>query len=95
MGWTNNVAITVALLRLVFWHWLQPVMYLWILYSYSKDITRLQLYFGLGVAVREVIYPILTFIALYRNPSFLIVNVCNNKTITDYLFMAFYALNKY
>lgn len=77
MGWSNRVALAVALFRLVFWHWLQPVMYLWALYSYCNVIDRLQLYFGLGVAVREIMYAIITFAALYRNPSFLICNVAN------------------
>ena len=75
LGWTPCKAKTVALLRLVFWHWMQPALYAWTLISFSDQIDRVQLILGLVVMGREALYPVLTLIALYRNPAFLLVNV--------------------
>lgn len=78
LGYTPVMAICVAILRLVFWHWMQPAMYCLVLYIYSTEISSLQLIFGILVACREVIYVLLTIMALFTNPSFLLVNLSAN-----------------
>lgn len=75
MGWTPQMAITVGAMRLLLWHWLQPVMYFWVLYTFSSDISKLQLGFGLAVAARESIYCIAVLLSLFKCPFFLLVNM--------------------
>ncbi|KAK3240957.1 hypothetical protein CYMTET_49239 [Cymbomonas tetramitiformis] len=62
--------IFVAALRLVFWHWMQPIMYTWILYSYYDLIDDLQLLLALIVLGREVTYMLFTIFDRWyrRNP---------------------------
>jgi hypothetical protein len=79
LGWSQRKAWTVALIRLVFWHWMQPAMYAWTLYSYSDLIDYTQLVLGVVVLGREGLYVLFTCIALYRNPVFLLANVAANR----------------
>lgn len=74
-NWTWQMALSVGILRLVFWHWFQPIFYCWALYSYSEQIDRLQIVFGLVVAAREILYFLQTLLALYFIPVFLLVNI--------------------
>lgn len=74
-GWNANTLYAVAFLRLLFFHLLQPIAYIFVLWLYSDVISSLQLIFGCGVAVRECIYLLATIIALYVQPSFLLVNI--------------------
>ena len=56
LGLTNTAAVLVATIRLCIWHWMQPLLYWFAFYSYSDELDRLQLIFGLVVGVREIIY---------------------------------------
>ena len=72
-----------ALVRLVLWHWLQPVVYWTALSVYWDDLsTSEQLWgvhwqrdFGIAVGVREAIYVAGTLCCLVLQPSFLLVDV--------------------
>ena len=68
------MSLTVGALRLVFFHWSQPVAYCVALWWYYSKLPQLQLYLGLIVGVREVLYMILTIVCLFQNPAFLLVD---------------------
>jgi hypothetical protein len=75
LGWSQQMAVSVAMLRLFFWHWLQPIMYFWTLYTFSSQISELQLDLALCVAARELLYIAITLWALNVSPTFLLFNV--------------------
>merc|ERR1711871_434040 len=79
LGWTQSKAVSVAMLRLVFWHWMQPTMYAWTLVSYYDMIDSTQQVLGVLVLAKEVLYFLLTVLALCRNPAFLLVNIGAHK----------------
>lgn len=68
------MARTTSALRLVFFHWSQPIAYCVALWWYYASLPKLQLYLGLIVGVREILYLLLTFACLFRNPAFLLVD---------------------
>eukprot|EP01047_Picozoa_sp_COSAG01_P067441 COSAG01_NODE_9526_length_2419_cov_2.482759_1_plen_404_part_10 len=68
-------AAVAATLRLVFWHWLQPVLYFAVLYCFWDEVDTVQQVFGAAVAVREAGYVFATLLCLYANPAFLLINV--------------------
>ena len=65
----------VGALRLVFWHWMQPVMYAVTFYAYWDTIDSTQKTLGLVVGAREALYLLCTLVALWRKPIFLLVNL--------------------
>ncbi len=67
-------AKSVGALRLVFFHWSQPVGYGVALWSYKDQLTPLQLYLGYVVAGREAVYLLLTLACVCINPAFLLVD---------------------
>lgn len=75
LGWSWNLAISVSLLRLFFWHLMQPFAYCWTLYSYYNEIDHLQRVLALFVAFREVSYLFLTMICVRNCPRFLLTNI--------------------
>eukprot|EP01084_Bolivina_argentea_P317305 550135_1 len=64
-------AFTISLTRLVFWHWMQPLLYWFVLYAYWDLLDKGQQILGLIVGGRECIYFILTIFGLCINPTFL------------------------
>jgi hypothetical protein len=79
-GWSKRVAYSLAVFRLIFWHWLQPALYWLILYSYWDTLQgqgddNLQLRLALAVGVREAAYFPITLLALVYNPSFLLIDL--------------------
>lgn len=70
-----------AAVRLLLWHWLQPVMYGVILYSWSDKLTEqtdqsdLQLVLAVAVALREFMYFLCSCCALWHCPAYLLVDV--------------------
>eukprot|EP01084_Bolivina_argentea_P207900 354621_1 len=68
-------AISIALIRLIFWHWMQQLLYFFVLYAYWDLLDDGQHILGLIVSVREGTYLLLTFIALCMNPSFLMIDL--------------------
>lgn len=75
LGWSHRAAVTVAAIRLLAWHWLQPAFYWATLYTYRDEIDSDQLILGLIVAGREAVYWVLTIVAAFRNPVYLIVDL--------------------
>ena len=67
-------AMTVSILRLVFFHWTQPIGYGIALYIYYHRLPQLQLILGCVVLFREVAYIVLTLVAVVLNPAFLLVD---------------------
>jgi len=71
--------IIVALIRLLIWHWLQPVGYIWLLSLYWPTLHGMQLVFGVLVGVRESLYLLSTLVCLWYKPAFLLIDV--NATV--------------
>lgn len=83
-GWAAMLAITgqshcsalgKALLRFSFWHVAQPVTYFVVLVVNASYIDGLQLWLGLAVGIREVIYLVATLLAAVVHPAFLAIDV--------------------
>lgn len=68
----NQAAITIALIRLMFWHWLQPFLYGIILYGYWDLLDETQRVLGLIVLGREALYFLMTLVCIVVNPVFLL-----------------------
>lgn len=68
-------AVFVAGLRLVLWHWMQPLVYGWVLYSYSDMIKEAQLALAIVVAVREGLYFLLALYGACVLPQYLLLNI--------------------
>ena len=87
LGWSQSMGRAVGALRLVFWHWLQPGMYALSLYAYWDEIDATQQKLGLVVAAREALYPLLTLVALWARPIFLLANLSSPKNrVESFLF---------
>ena len=91
LSWSPCMGRGVGALRLVFWHWLQPIMYVWSLCAYWDVINSTQQKLGLVVGAREAVYLLLTLVALWKKPIFLLVNLSSpkkkNKSRLLYVFM--------
>lgn len=83
-GWAAMLATTrqshcsalgKAILRLSFWHVAQPVTYFVVLAVNALYIDGLQLWLGLAVGIREVIYLAATLLAAVVHPAFLAIDV--------------------
>ena len=91
-------AVAVATGKVIFWHWLQPLLYFAVLYCVRDDIDGLQLTLGVAVGAREALYLISSIACLYVHPSFLLVDVgatVRSKTkesISGWLFLSLYVL---
>ena len=87
LGWSPRMGRAVGALRLVFWHWLQPGMYALSLYAYWDQIDATQQKLGLVVGAREALYPLLTLVALWLKPIFLLANLSSPKNrVKSFLF---------
>ena len=71
----NRAAILIASIRLLFWHWLQPFLYFYVLFAYWDLLVHIQRVFGLIVCGREGLYWIMTIIAAITNPVYLLVDL--------------------
>ena len=78
LGWSPRVAVVMAGIRLVFWHWMQPVMYTLALFTYADDIDELQWRLGLVVLAREALYVVFTVSACVLRPVFLLLSFYAN-----------------
>ena len=70
----SSAALSVSILRLLFFHWSQPIGYGVALYLYWHSLPFLQLILGCVVLFREVVYILLTLVAIRVNPAFLLVD---------------------
>ena len=76
-GLTRLQAASSAVIKLVLWHWSQPVVYLWMLFVYRCYVATLgewQQRFASIVAAREVIYLGSTLLATWQCPVFLLMD---------------------
>ena len=74
---TPRQAAASATIKLVFWHWSQPVVYLSMLLPYRCFIAELGLWqqrFAAIVAAREVLYLCSTLLATWQCPVFLLMD---------------------
>lgn len=74
MGYTPKVAIAVSILRVFFWHWLQPLIYGLVLFSFYPQLNLTQFILGLCVAFREAMYFLLVLVGAFACPAFLLTN---------------------
>ena len=69
-------AAATALARVLLWHWLQPLLYFVALYCAWKEdgLEGRQLFLGVAVGVRELLYLVSTCLCIISRPSFLLVD---------------------
>lgn len=75
----KGLAYISSILRLMFWHWLQPVLYFIVFKCDADQIDPLQFKLGVAVAVREALYFLSTLICVITNPDFLLIDVMASK----------------
>ena len=75
LGLNTCGAILISTIRLLFWHWLQPMLYGLVLFAYWNLLVEAQQTLGLIVGIREALYWLMTIMALCRNPSYLLVDL--------------------
>ena len=74
---TQQQSISSAIVKLLFWHWSQPVVFLWMLIPYRCDIALLgweHRWFAAVVAAREMLYLATTIVASWQCPVFLLMD---------------------
>jgi hypothetical protein len=82
-----SMGLAVGALRLILWHWMQPVLYWVVLYAYWDKLDGLQHGLGLLVGVRELLYAFCTLCALWWQPIFLQANLSAQKErVKSFLF---------
>lgn len=72
---SNEFAILIASVRLLFWHWLQPFLYFYVLFICWESLMDIQRILGLVVCSRELLYWMMTIIAVIVNPVYLLVDL--------------------
>ena len=75
LGIHKNTAVFIACIRLLFWHWLQPFLYAFVFFAYYDLLDVVQRILGFIVAGREGLYWMLTVIAIFVNPVYLLVDL--------------------
>lgn len=75
LGGAQSEIVSLAACRLIFWHWLQPLCFAAIFYSWSKELSFLQLCLGCAVLARELLYFGCSLLALGLCPAYLLVDV--------------------
>lgn len=76
---TQRLAIAVCVVRVLFWHWLQPVLYFLVFYAASDLLDTSELYLGLAVALRELIYFSAVFLCIFLKPGFFLYSPSENS----------------
>lgn len=79
----KGLAYLIAVGRLIFWHLLQPILYGVVFNCEIENIDPLQRKLGWAVALREVVYFVSTWMCLWINPDFLLVDVMACKRDLD------------
>ena len=75
LGINTCAALFISSIRLIFWHWMQPFLYAFVLFAYWDLLDKGQQILGLIVAVREGIYFLLATVCIFVNPSYLLVDL--------------------
>ena len=73
-GLTERQAVSSSVTKLVLWHWIQPVPYLFVLHVFWHSLDQVQRIVGSIVAVREMLYLGATLLACASCPSFLLLD---------------------
>jgi hypothetical protein len=73
-GLTERQAVSSSVTKLVLWHWIQPVPYLFVLHVFWHSLDYVQQIVGSIVAVREMLYLGATLLACASCPSFLLLD---------------------
>lgn len=68
-------ALFISIVRLIFWHCMQPLLYCYVLYAFWDLLDNVQQILGLIVAVREAIFFFMILLCTFRNPAFLLVDI--------------------
>lgn len=97
LGLSGRQALSVAIAKLVLWHWSQPVAYLVVLRVYYCDLDPQQVAFAQVVAAREVLYLSTTIVGILLCPSYLLLDIATvwneaKATTTKLLRVAVYVL---
>eukprot|EP01051_Picozoa_sp_SAG22_P001841 SAG22_NODE_76_length_22248_cov_14.352070_7_plen_823_part_00 len=75
LGLDVRQAIGVSIAKLLLWHWSQPLAFLSVFYAYGCHLEPLQVWFGLVVAAREVLYLATTLAGVVACPVYLLLDV--------------------
>ena len=73
-GLTERQAMSSSVTKLVMWHWIQPVPYLFVFWVFQGGLEQNQQIVGSIVAVREILYLGATLLACASCPSFLLLD---------------------
>lgn len=74
---TQQQAVSSGVVKLLFWHWSQPVVFLWMLVAYRCVIASLgdeQCWYASVIAAREMLYLASTIAATWCCPVFLLMD---------------------
>ena len=75
LGLDVRQAIGVSIAKILLWHGSQPLAFLSVFYAYGCDLEPLQVWFGLVVAAREVLYLATTMAGVVACPVYLLLDV--------------------
>eukprot|EP01052_Picozoa_sp_SAG31_P043475 SAG31_NODE_7253_length_1741_cov_1.899513_1_plen_451_part_01 len=75
LGMTVQQAVAVSVVKLLLWHWSQPMAFLLVFWAYFCELESIQVSFGLLVAAREVIYLGTTLAGILVCPVYLLLDV--------------------
>ena len=75
LGWGSAGALTLALLRLVMWHWLQPAICLSVIHATWDELDPLQTVLAAAAGLRACLAVLVTLCVCCSRPSFLLVDV--------------------
>eukprot|EP00746_Dinoflagellata_sp_MGD_P138555 gnl/MRDRNA2_/MRDRNA2_72186_c0_seq2.p1 gnl/MRDRNA2_/MRDRNA2_72186_c0~~gnl/MRDRNA2_/MRDRNA2_72186_c0_seq2.p1 ORF type:complete len:280 (+),score=21.80 gnl/MRDRNA2_/MRDRNA2_72186_c0_seq2:85-924(+) len=84
----KRTACFVALVRLLFWHWMQPLAYAVVFYAYSDVLSGLQLLLGLAVLGREALYVLFTLLAMLLCPAYLLFSPVRAQKRDAFMYFA-------
>lgn len=88
-------AVLVSFLRLVFWHWMQPMIYGYVVLIHWTLLDSGQQLLALFVGVREALYYTMSVAAVITNPSFLLVDTKFSKSYVASLLIYAVAPDKF
>lgn len=87
LKWPWRLAFNVSVLRVLFWHWLQPALYFLVFYGYSDLLSQAQLVLGTLVAFRELSYFGLTLLFILGQPAVFLYSPSENGCIENFLYV--------
>lgn len=80
----RRLAVAVSVLRILFWHLLQPLFYLLVFYTYTDRMeSELLLGLGFAVALRELTYVVVVFACIAFKPGIFLYAPVENHCGTN------------